>query len=132
MRPGHWLQAAYTRIRGTNGDYDEPLFQMPADELSLAWEGRLTPAWSADAGVRLVRRQSRVATRFARGTEDATAGYGVVDIGATWRFAPQQSLRFAIRNVGDKRYHEHLAEGLPGMEVKAPGRSFGVSWEGKF
>ena len=73
-----------------------------------------------------------VATRFARGTEDATAGYGVVDIGATWRFAPQQSLRFAIRNVGDKRYHEHLAEGLPGMEVKAPGRSFGVSWEGKF
>ena len=132
MLPGHWLQAAYTRIRGTNGDYDEPLFQMPADELSLAWEGRLPPAWSADAGVRLVRRQSRVATRFARGTEDATAGYGVVDIGATWRFAPQQSLRFAIRNVGDKRYHEHLAEGLPGMEVKAPGRSFGVSWEGKF
>ena len=35
MLPGHWLQAAYTRIRGTNSDYDKPLFQMPADELSL-------------------------------------------------------------------------------------------------
>ena len=129
---GHWLHAAYSRLRGKNGDFDEPLFQMPADELTLGWEGRIAPAWTADAGVRLVRRQTRVATRFARGTEDATPGFGVVDIGATWRFAPRQSLRAAIKNLGDKRYHEHLAEGLPGMEVQAPGRSLHLTWEGRF
>lgn len=129
---GHWLHAAYSRVRGVNDDFGEPLFQMPADELTLAWEGRIAPAWIADAGVRLVRRQDRVASRFARGTEDATPGYGVVDIGATWRFAPRQSLRAAIKNVGDKRYHEHLAEGLPGREVAAPGRSLHVTWEGQF
>ena len=130
--PGHWLHAGYSRVRGTNGDFDEPLFQMPADEFTLAWEGRVAPAWTLDAGVRLVRRQDRVATRFARGTEDATPGFGVVDIGTTWHFAPRQSLRASIKNLGNERYHEHLAEGLPGMEIKAPGRSLNLTWEGRF
>lgn len=132
VRPGHWLQAGYSRVRGTNGDFNEPLFQMPADELTLGWEGRLTPAWTLDADLRLVKRQDRVATRFARGTENPTAGFGTLDVGATWRYARQQTLRIAVKNLTDKRYHEHLAEGLPGMEVKAPGRSLNLSWEGKF
>ncbi|QEA13616.1 TonB-dependent receptor [Comamonas flocculans] len=130
--PGQTLWAAYTRIRGTNGDLDEPLFMMPADSLTLGWEGRVAPAWTLDAAARLVRRQSRVATRFTHGTEDATPGYGVLDVGATWRYAKDQSLRLAIKNLADKRYHDHLAEGLPGMEALAPGRSLAVSWQGRF
>ena len=43
-----------------------------------------------------------------------------------------QSLRLAIKNLGDKRYHEHLAEGLPGLEPYAPGRSLRIGWEGQF
>ena len=105
---------------------------MPADTLSLGWEGRVATDWSVDATALLVRPQKRVATRFTRGQEDASAGYGVVDVGATWRYARGQSLRLAIKNLGDKRYHEHLAEGLPGLEPHAPGRSLRIGWEGQF
>lgn len=132
VHPDHWLSASYSRVRGTNGDLHEPLFQMPADTLALGWEGRVAPRWTLDARALLVRRQNRVATRFTRGSEDPTAGYGVVDVGATWHYRREQSLRIAIMNLGDKRYHEHLAEGLPGMEPRAPGRSLRVSWEGRF
>lgn len=132
LRRGQWLTAGYSRLRGTNKDLNEPLFQMPADELSLGWEGRVAPAWTADATLRLVARQSRVATAFARGTENASAGFGTLDLGATWRYASQQSLRLALRNVADKAYHEHLAEGVSGQEIQAPGRSVQVTWQGKF
>ena len=92
----------------------------------------MAPAWTADATVRLVARQDRVATTFARGTEDATAGFGTLDVGTTWRYAPKQSLRVAIRNLGDKAYHEHLAEGVSRQEIQAPGRSLQVTWQGTF
>jgi hemoglobin/transferrin/lactoferrin receptor protein len=59
-------------VRGENDDLNEPLFQMPADELSLGWEGALAQGWTADATLRLVKRQDRVATAFSRGTENAT------------------------------------------------------------
>ena len=130
--PGQLLWAGYTRIRGTNGDLNEPLFMMPADTLTLGWQGQVTSAWSLDASARLVRRQSRVATLFSRGTEDATAGYGVLDVGATWRYAKDQHLRVAVKNLTDKRYHDHLAEGLPGREPLAPGRSLALTWQGRF
>jgi hemoglobin/transferrin/lactoferrin receptor protein len=131
-RPGHWLDAGYSHVRGTNGDLHEPLYQMPADTLRLGWEGRILAGWSMDVTALLVRPQKRVATGFTRGQEDASAGYGVVDVGATWRYAGTQALRLAIKNLGDKRYHEHLAEGLPGLEPHAPGRSLRISWEGQF
>ena len=132
LQGGQWLTAGYSRLRGTDKDLSEPLFQMPADELSLGWEGRVAPAWTADATLRLVARQSRVATAFARGTENTSAGFGTLDLGATWRYASQQSLRLALRNVADKAYHEHLAEGVSGQEIQAAGRSVQVTWQGKF
>lgn len=132
LAPGQTLQAGYTRIRGTNGDLNEPLFMMPADTLTLGWEGRISTDWSLDVNARLVRRQNRVATRFSHGTENPTAGYGVLDVGATWRLAKDQTLRMAVKNLADKRYHDHLAEGMPGMELPAPGRSLAVTWQGQF
>ena len=132
VHPEHWISASYSRVRGTNGDLKEPLFQMPADTLALGWEGRITRRWSLDARALLARRQDRVATVFTRGSEDPTAGYGVLDVGASWRINKDNTLRLAIHNVGDKRYHEHLSEGLRGREVIAPGRSVRVSWQGRF
>ena len=129
---GHWFSAVYSRVRGTNRDLGEPLFQVPADTLTLGWEGRITPAWTLDAQARIVARQRRVATQFSRGTEDETPGYTIFDVGATWSIRRDQSLRFAVRNLGDRHYHEHLAEGLPGAEIKAPGRSLTVSWNARF
>lgn len=128
---GHWTKLGWSRIRAGNDDLGEPLFQSPADELSLGWEGRIAAGWSADATLRLVRAQDRVATRFTNGTEDATPGFATADVGVTYRWQ-QQSLRLAIRNLADKAYHEHLAEGLSGREIPAPGRSLAVNWKGEF
>lgn len=128
---GQWATAAYSRVRGENEDLNEALFQMPADEISLGWEGRIATGWSGDATLRLVKRQDRVATVFSRGTENATAGFATADLGATYRWQ-KQSLRIALKNLADKAYHEHLAEGVSGQEIQAPGRSLMVSWQGAF
>lgn len=129
---GQWLSAAYSRVRGRNDDLDEPLFQMPADELSLGWQGAVLPGVQADMTLRLVDRQSRVATRFTQGAENPTAGFVTADLGATWQIAKGHSLRLAVRNLADKAYHEHLTEGLSGQEIQSPGRSFLLAWRGQF
>ena len=129
---GQWLSAGYSRVRGDNDDLNEPLFQMPADEISLGWLGRVMPAVKADFTLRLVDRQARVATQFTRGAENATAGFVTADLGATWQIDKRNSLRFAIKNLADKTYHEHLTEGVSGAEIKAPGRSVQLAWRGSF
>ncbi|OGB30288.1 MAG: hemin receptor [Burkholderiales bacterium RIFCSPLOWO2_12_FULL_61_40] len=126
-----WVSVGYSRVLGENKDLNEPLFQVPADELSLGWEGAIAPGWTLDTTVRLVRQQDRVATAFARGSENATAGFATADLGATYRWN-KQSLRIALKNLADKAYHEHLAEGVSGQEIKAPGRSLMLSWQGAF
>lgn len=129
--PQQWLGLSYTRIRGTNRDLSEPLYQMPADELNLSWEMRLADGWSLDAALRHVWRQNRVATVFARGTEEPSPGFTTLGLGASWQRGPHQ-LRLAVHNLGDKTYREHLSEGLPGYKVPAPGRSFEVQYQRSF
>ena len=129
---GQWLSAGYSMVRGENNDLDEPLFQMPADEVSLGWLGNVLPGVKADFTLRLVDRQDRVATQFSKGSENATAGFVTADLGATWQFAKNQSLRFAVKNLADKTYHEHLTEGVSDSEIKAPGRSVQLAWRGSF
>lgn len=127
-----WLSLAWSSVRGSNDDLDEPLFQMPADQLSLGWEGDFARGWSADATLRLVRRQDRVATVFARGTENATPGFATADLGATWRIDGRNRLRLLLRNLADKAYREHLADGVSGQETLEPGRSLHIAWNGSF
>jgi hemoglobin/transferrin/lactoferrin receptor protein len=129
---GQWLSAGYSRIRGDNDDLDEPLFQMPADEVSLGWLGAVMPGVTADFTLRLVDRQDRVATLFTKGSEDATPGFLTADLGVSWQIDARNSVRVAVRNLGDKAYHEHLTEGLSGYEILAPGRNAQLSWRGSF
>ncbi len=129
---GQWLHAGLSVLRGDHKDLDEPLFQMPADELRVGWDGRVGGGWTLDATLRLVRRQDRVATQFSLGSENATAGFATADVGASWAFAKDQQLRLRVRNLADKAYHEHLTEGLSGQEIQAPGRSLSLAWAGKF
>jgi hemoglobin/transferrin/lactoferrin receptor protein len=129
---GHWLKAGLSLVRGTNDALDEPLFQMPADELTLGWEGGVAAGWTMDVTGRFVRRQDRVATVFSRGSENATPGFATMDVGATWRYAKSQSLRIGAKNLFDREYHEHLTEGVSGQEIHMPGRSLVLSWKGDF
>lgn len=127
-----WLTAGYSRVRGENDDLNEPLFQMPADEVSLGWLGSVMPSVKADFTLRLVDDQDRVATKFTKGAENPTAGFVTADIGATWQIDKRNSLRFGVKNLADKTYYEHLTEGLSGSEIKSPGRSVQLAWRGSF
>lgn len=127
-----WLFARLSAIRGTNKELNEPLFEIPADELTLGWRGAIVPKVSADLAVRMVRAQDRVATKFTSGNEDKTPGFATLDVGATWRYTKDSKLRLQVTNLLDKTYHEHLAEGLPGYELNAKGRSFQLIWMGSF
>jgi hemoglobin/transferrin/lactoferrin receptor protein len=129
---GHWLKAGLSLVRGSNDELDEPLFQMPADELTLGWEGGVAANWTMDVTGRFVRRQNRVATVFSRGSENKSGGFATADVGATWRYAKSQSLRIGVKNLFDREYHEHLAEGVSGQEIPMPGRSLVLSWKGEF
>lgn len=126
-----WLSLGYSRVRGDNKELDEPLFQMPADEVTLGWTARVVPGWTLDSTLRLVDQQNRVATVFSTGTENATPGFATLDVGATYQWA-RQSLRVGLKNLADKPYYEHLTEGVSGREALAPGRSLVLSWQGKF
>jgi hemoglobin/transferrin/lactoferrin receptor protein len=129
---GHWLKAGLSVVRGTNDALDEPLFQMPADELNLGWEGNVAPGWTMDVTGRFVDRQDRVATAFSRGSENATPGFTTADIGATWSMSKQHRFRIVVKNLFDRAYHEHLTEGVSGQELQMPGRSLVLSWKGDF
>lgn len=126
-----WLRGGLSIVRGKNRDLDEPLFQMPADELSLGWDGRVAGGWMADFTLRLVREQDRVATVFARGTENTTPGFVTADLGASYTLRTHK-FRVAVRNLADRSYHEHLTEGISGQEIKAVGRSLLLSYNGSF
>ncbi|MDO9598695.1 MAG: TonB-dependent receptor [Azoarcus sp.] len=126
-----WLNAGLSMVRGENRDLDEPLFQMPADELTLGWDGRVAARWTADVTLRLVREQDRVATVFSRGTENTTPGFVTADLGTSYTVGAHR-FRVALRNLADRSYHEHLSEGVSGQEIKAPGRSLLLSYNGSF
>ncbi|MBV2234936.1 MAG: TonB-dependent receptor [Sterolibacterium sp.] len=132
FRSQQWLNARLSVLRGKNHDLNEPLFQMPADELGLGWEGQIAAGWTADVTTRFVRQQNRLATVFSRGTEDRTGGYATADIGVSYRLNAHHSLRAVVKNLFDRDYHEHLTEGLSGQEISMPGRSLGLSWNGRF
>lgn len=127
-----WLKAGLSMVRGDNKDLDEPLFQMPADELSLGWEGRVANGWTADVTGRFVRKQDRVASVFSRGTENRTSGFATADLGVTWQPDRRHTLRAVLTNAFDRKYHEHLTEGISGHEILMQGRSLFVSWKGDF
>lgn len=135
LQPGHWLSLEASMLRGENRDLDEPLFQMPADELSVGWDGRLGTLFGGrldgELLLRAVRAQERVARQFSRGTENPTAGFATADAGLSWQRGPHR-LRLLLRNLADREYHEHLTEGLSGAEPPAPGRSLQLSWLARF
>lgn len=132
VTPDHTLKANLSLVRGRNDALHEPLFQMPADELGLGWEGHVAPGWTLDASARFVRRQNRLATVFSRGSENRTSGYTTFDMGANWRYAQNQSLHIGAKNLFDRSYHEHLTEGISGQEIDMPGRSLVLAWKGEF
>ena len=137
--------AGFTWLRGKNHQDDEPLFQMPAPELTLGIGQPAERGFWWRAQLRAVAEQNRVATKFTSGpggsvssaTENPTAGFVTADAEFGWQFGKLgafQSAGLAVQlsNLADKRYHEHQTEGVSGNELAAPGRGIALSLNGSF
>ena len=127
----------FTWLRGENQQDDEPLYQMPAPELTLGIGQPAERGFWWRAQLRAVTEQDRIATRFSNGTEDATAGFVTADAEFGWQFGKVgafESAGFAVQltNLADKRYHEHQTEGVSGNELAAPGRGIALGLNGSF
>ncbi len=136
-----------TWLRGDNRDADfrEPLYQMPAPELTLGLEQRRSQGWQWQGQVRAVARQDRTADVFSLGTERETPGFATADAAVGYRFGAAGGLReneltLSVTNLFDKDYREHVngmiasridtANGA--QDIKAPGRSVNLTWYAEF
>ena len=129
--------AGFTWLRGKNHQDDEPLYQMPAPELTLGIGQPAERGFYWRAQLRAVAEQDRIATKFSNGTEDATSGFVTADAELGWRFGAvgafdAATLAVGLHNLADKRYHEHLTDGVSGQELAAPGRGITLSLSGSF
>ena len=107
--PRFFARAAYTLIRGKDGETGASLNSIPADELALNLGGRI-PHYGLIFGWRGV---FATAQRRVSGRTRPSSGYSVHDVYAAW--APADGpfggleLRAGIDNVFNKSYKEHLA-----------------------
>lgn len=146
---GHGLNAFAwgTWLRGDNRDpaFDEPLYQMPAPELSMGLEQRKPRGWQWLGQIRAVARQDRTADLFSAGTERETSGFTTADAQVGYRFGPSRGFReheltVSVTNLFDRDYREHVnamiedridpANGA--QDIRAPGRSIGLFWNATF
>lgn len=131
------VDGSFTWLRGENQQDDEALYQMPAHELTLGIGQPSERGFYWHTQLRAVAEQDRVATRFSNGTEDETPGFVTADASLGWGFGKVGVLQTAnldakLSNLFDKTYHEHLADGVSGYELEAPGRGITLALSGSF
>ncbi|RFA27966.1 hypothetical protein CAI21_13685 [Alkalilimnicola ehrlichii] len=135
---GHYLAFGYfTYLRGENKHDSEPLAEVPPREATMGLRYAPPRGFNWDAAVRTVARQDRIGSQLTNNTEDETRGFTTVDVGMGYRFGPllglsQGQLRFAVANLLDESYHEHLTAGRSGEEPNAPGRNLQLTLNAAF
>lgn len=127
----------FTWLRGKNKQDNEPLYQTPASELRLGLGQPADLGFSWHTGLRAVAKQTRIAKKFSNGTEDKTSGFVTADINLGYGFGSVAGLKASrldlqLSNLANKKYHEHLTDGLSGYELKAPGRGVTLAFSGSF
>jgi hemoglobin/transferrin/lactoferrin receptor protein len=144
---GRGVYAQGTWLRGDNRDpaFNEPLYQMPAPELSIGVEQVRARGWQWAGQVRMVAKQDRTADIFSGGTERETSGFTTADVSVGYRFGPsagfrEHELTLSVTNLLDEAYREHVNEMSAGridpangvQDLLAPGRSVGLTWYAEF
>lgn len=124
-------------MRGKNKQDNEPLYQMPANELRLGIGQPADRGFSWHAGLRAVAKQDRIATDFSNGSENETAGFVTADARVGYGFGAMGGLKSShvdlqLSNLANKKYHEHLTDGISGQELKAAGRGVTLAFSGAF
>lgn len=133
MAPSIDIDGSATWLRGENKQDNEPLYQMPAPELTLGAGQQARPGFNWHGQVRAVAEQDRTADIFSNNKESSTPGYATVDISLGWDFGSTGDLSnmkvtLEGNNLLDKGYREHLTDG----DILSPGRGLVARLEGSF
>lgn len=131
------VDAGFTWMRGKNKQDNEPLYQMPANELRLGIGQPAERGFSWHTGLRAVAKQDRIAKKFSNGSEDKTDGFITADAQLGYGFGSMAGLKSSrvdlqLTNLTNKKYHEHLTDGISGQELKAAGRGVTLALSGAF
>lgn len=131
------VDAGFTWMRGKNKQDNEPLYQMPANELRLGIGQPAERGFSWHTGLRAVAKQDRIAKKFSNGGEDKTDGFITADAQLGYGFGSMAGLKSSrvdlqLTNLTNKKYHEHLTDGISGQELKAAGRGVTLALSGAF
>jgi len=105
LSPEWKIEGVVSMVRGERRDNDDNLYRISPDKLSLSLVYDQSE-WSVSAETILVKKQNRVSVT---NNEQATAGYGLLNLYSTWRVSPQISISAGLENVLDKKYENHLA-----------------------
>lgn len=102
----HWsLSGVINYVRGERDDIDDELYRIaPANALT-----RLTYRsgnWTTSLESVLYAEQDKVSET---NREQETAGYGIVNINASWQATDRLFLAAGVNNLFDKEYQDHLA-----------------------
>lgn len=131
------VDAGFTWMRGKNKQDNEPLYQMPANELHLGIGQPAERGFSWHTGLRAVAKQDRIAKRFSNGSEDKTDSFVTADARVGYGFGALAGLKSShinlqLSNLTNEKYHEHLTDGISGQELKAAGRGVTLAFSGAF
>jgi outer membrane receptor protein involved in Fe transport len=119
----------YAVVNYTRGEESEPGGESaPADRIPPL-NGRIGLVWRTSERLRIesfldfADRQDRLSPRDEedpRINPMGTAGWGTINLLASWRITPSLELGFNLRNLADKNYREH------GSGIDAPGLGVGI------
>ncbi len=131
------VDAGFTWMRGKNKQDNEPLYQMPANELRLGIGQPAERGFSWHTGLRAVAKQDRIAKKFSNGGEDKTDSFITADARVGYGFGALAGLKSSqvelqLSNLTNEKYHEHLTDGISGQELKAAGRGVTLAFSGAF
>lgn len=131
------VDAGFTWMRGKNKQDKEALYEMPANELRLGVGQPAERGFSWHTGLRAVAKQDRIAQRFSGGSEDKTDGFITADARVGYGFGAMAGLKSShvdlqLSNLTNKKYHEHLTDGISGQELKAAGSGVTLAFSGAF
>ena len=98
------LSGILNYVRGERRDIDDNLYRIapPNATLRLAYQGA---NWTAGVENILYARQHRVSETNG---EQKTAGYGILNLNATWQATPALQVAAGVDNVFDKTFLDHL------------------------
>jgi iron complex outermembrane receptor protein len=123
-------------VRGKRDDIDDNLFRMSPNSLrtALTWQ-RENITLNAESV--LFARQERVSLLQ---NEQESAGYGLINLSASYQFSPNLTASLNANNLLDKTYQPHLAgvnrirdaETPVGERLFAPGRQIMASLQYRF